>query len=258
MLKRSDSAFERAIALDPDLTSAAGELIVNRIDEGEIGNAYAEAAALVKRRPQNAWAHFALSYVLRYAGFLEDAARECDTALVLDRNYQFRSCSVVFVQMGQPLNAMEFIRLDPGSEWVSRATAIVLMGQGNLAGARQSVERTPDAQSQEVRDLVQPCLSPQQTSQLEQAARKLEADALARTDTEVRYNYGAMLSYCGQKDAALRLLRSAIKQNYCAYTALQTDPLLVELRGTAEFSELQAAAKECQNRFSAQQDQIPQ
>jgi TolB-like protein len=120
MLKRSDSAFERAIALDPDLTSAAGELIVNRIDEGELGNAWAEATALVKRRPQNALAHFVLSYVLRYAGLLEDAARECDTALTLDRrNYQFRSCSAVFMQLDQPEKAMEFVRLDSGSEWAS-------------------------------------------------------------------------------------------------------------------------------------------
>ena len=54
MLKRSNSAFERAIALDPNLTSATGELITNRVDEGEVGNAYAEATSLVKRRPQSA------------------------------------------------------------------------------------------------------------------------------------------------------------------------------------------------------------
>jgi len=53
------------------------------------------------------------------------------------------------------------------------------------------------------------------------------------------------------------LLRSAIAQNYCAYSALQTDPLLVKLRGTPEFNELLAAAKACQNRFLAQRNQSP-
>lgn len=61
------------------------------------------------------------------------------------------------------------------------------------------------------------------------------------------------VSYCGQKDAAVRLLRNAIEQNYCAYTALQTDPL-VKLRGTPEFSELLSAAKDCQNKFLAGRD----
>jgi len=133
MLQRSDSAFERAIALDPNLTSAAAELITNRVDEGELGNAWAEATALVRRRPQSAMAHFVLGYVLRYAGLLEDAARECDTALTLDRgNYQFRSCSVVFMLIDNQPRAMEFTRLDAGSEWAARSTANILLREGKV------------------------------------------------------------------------------------------------------------------------------
>ena len=85
MLKRSDSALERALALDPNLISAAGQLITNQMDRGDIGQAYAQASALVKRLPKARWAHFFLAYVLRYAGLLDESARECDTALRLDR-----------------------------------------------------------------------------------------------------------------------------------------------------------------------------
>src|SRR5580700_10021487 len=259
VLKRSDSAFERAIALDPNLTSAAAELIINRVDEGELHGAYAEATGLVARRPQSAMAHFVLSYVLRYAGLLEDAGRECNTALTLDRgNYQFRSCSLVFVQLGQPEKAKEFVRLDRGSEWAARATAMILMGQDNLAGAQQSVQGMSDAISLEFRDLLQSCRSPSQAPQLEKAVRKVEADALAQSDGEVRYTFGAMLSYCGEKDAALRLIKSAVEHNYCAYGALQADPLLAKLRGTPEFSGLLAEAKQCQNELLAQRDQHPE
>jgi hypothetical protein len=105
--------------------------------------------------------------------------------------------------------------------------------------------------------VLQSCLDPQQTSQLDRAARKMEADASAYPDAEYRYSFGALLSYCGQKDAALRLLRSALELNYCAYTALQTDPLLVKLRGTPEFNELLSTAKQCQKRFLAQRNQSP-
>ena len=51
-----------------------------------------------------------------------------------------------------------------------------------------------------------------------------------------------------------RLLRKAVSQNYCAYDALHTDPLLVKLRRSPEFSGLLSAAKECQSRFLAQRD----
>jgi tetratricopeptide (TPR) repeat protein len=258
MLKRSDSAFERAIALDPDLTSAVGDLIVNRIDEGELGNAWAEATALLKRRPQNALAHFVLSYVLRYAGLLEEAARECDTALTLDRrNYQFRSCSAVFMQLDQPEKAMEFVRLDSGSEWATRSAAYILLGQGKLAEARESIQRT-SADPRLGHDLLAACVDPSQNSSLDRLAHETENTLLGVTDAEPSYLVGTLLEYCGQKDAALRLLKSAIEHNYCAYTALETDPLLAKLRGTPEFSALQSAAKQCQDRFLAQREQHPQ
>jgi len=256
MLKRSDSALERALALDPNLTSAAGQLITNQMDRGDIGQAYAQASALVKRLPKSARAHFSLAYILRYAGLLDESARECDTALALDRNSQFRSCSWAFMQLGEPQRAMEFVRLDAGSDWAARTTAFILLEQGKLGEARQTIQRTSDRPLLG-RDLLLACLDPQQTSQLDGAAKKSEAAALAGVDAEPRYFVGALLSYCGQNDAAVRLLRSAIRQNYCAYIALQSDPLLAKLRGTPEFSELLSAAKECQSRFLAQRDQSP-
>jgi serine/threonine protein kinase len=258
MLRRSDSAFERALDLDPNRTLAAGQLITSHVERGELLKAYSAAQALVKRRPESASAHFTLGFVLRYAGLLDDAAQECQTALKLDRgNYQFRSCAWTFAQKGQAERALEFVRLDAGSEWAARITAFILVGQGKLAEARQTISRTSDATLMG-RDVFQSCLDPQQKSNLDGAAQKLEMAALAGADSEPRYNFGALLSYCGQKDAALRLLKNAIEHNYCAYTALQTDPLLVKFRGTPEFSELLSAAKECQNHFLSQRGQSPQ
>src|SRR5205807_6112519 len=66
MLKRSDSSMERALALDPNLVSAAAWLIARQSDRGDTAHAYAQASAVVSRRPADAMAHFALAYVLRY------------------------------------------------------------------------------------------------------------------------------------------------------------------------------------------------
>ncbi len=54
---------------------------------------------------------------------------------------------------------------------------------------------------------------------------------------------------CGKHDIAVRLLKSAIAGRYCAYSALQTDPLIAPLRGTPDFAPLLSAAKECQDHF---------
>jgi eukaryotic-like serine/threonine-protein kinase len=249
MLKRSDSAMERALALDPNLIDAAAQLILDKTERGELKSAYAEASELVKRWPQNANAHFVVGYVLRYAGLLSEAAQECKTALALDPgNYQTRSCAWVFMELDQPQRAMEFVQIDAGSEWAVRTAAYVLLREGKLAEARQSSQKG-SANPINARDVVQFCLDPSQSVALGNAAQKSEAAALAASDSEPRYAVGSLLAYCGLKDGAVRLLKSAIGQNYCAYTALQADPLLAKLRGTSEFKELLSAAKECQNEF---------
>jgi hypothetical protein len=72
---------------------------------------------------------------------------------------------------------------------------------------------------------------------------------LAEGDPEPQYFRGALMAFCGQKEIALRLLKTSIGRNYCAYSALQSDPLLAKLRGTPEFDQLLSAAKQCQDRF---------
>src|SRR5882724_9432722 len=118
MFQHSNAALERALALDQNLIAAASQLIVNRVDRGELAKAYESAAALAKRRPENAQVHFTLGYVQRYAGMLEESTRQCDTALTLaPGNYSFRSCAWAFMELGRFDRAREYIQLDAGSEW---------------------------------------------------------------------------------------------------------------------------------------------
>jgi hypothetical protein len=60
------------------------------------------------------------------------------------------------------------------------------------------------------------------------------------------------MAFCEEKDVALRLLKTAIEGRYCAYTAMQKDPLLASLRGTPEFAQLLPAAKQCEDDFLAE------
>ena len=118
---RSNAALERAKVLDPNLVSAVVTLATNWVERGELEKAYTEVEQLLKRRPEYGYAHFALSYVLRYAGLLKEAQHECDTALGLDPgNYTFRSCAMAFFLDGEYPRATEYIALDAGSKWSNR------------------------------------------------------------------------------------------------------------------------------------------
>jgi TolB-like protein len=246
MFQRSNSAYERALALDPNRVSAASNLIVNRVERGELGRAYDAATDLVKRRPQSADAHFALSYVLRYAGMQEQATQECNSARSLDPgNFTFRSCAWAFLQLGKTDRAMDFVQLDPGSQWAAWVTPYVYLAAGNLPQAREAAKNVAQSPAFH-RDLLIACTQAQHPADLDKIVQQSETEVMTEPDPEAWYHVGALLAYCGQDQAALRLLKAAVQQNYCAYSALLGDPLLKNLRKETAFNEVLTAASECQ------------
>src|SRR4029077_13737252 len=153
--------YERALALDPNRELAASNLITNRVERGELGRAYDAATDLVRRHPRSANAHFALSYVLRYAGMLEQATDEGNTARALDPgNFNFRSCAWGFLEMGKTERAMDFVHLDAGSQWAAWVTPYVYIAEGKANEARESIKNVDKAQFYH-RDLMAACVAQQ-------------------------------------------------------------------------------------------------
>ena len=243
--QRANAAAERALALDPNRMRAASQLITNRVERGELGKAFAQATALVKSRPDNGQSHFTLAYVLRYAGMLDEAARECDTALSLDSsNFLFRSCAWPLMELGRTQRARDFIRLDAGSEWASYAMASLLLREGKLTEAREEVKRM-SATPHYHRDLLQACLSGP-PSELDRLAHDAETGQSSDPDPENAYYQGSILAFCGKKEAALRMLMTAVETNYCAYSNLLSDPALAKIRSDPKFDQVLTAAHQCQ------------
>jgi TolB-like protein len=255
MFQRSNAAYERALALDPNLVSAASNLITNRVGRGELGRAYDAATDLVRRRPQSADAHFALSYVLRYAGMQEQATQECSTARSLDPgNFNFRSCAWAFLELGKMDRAMDFVHLDAGSEWAAWVTPYVYLAAGNVAQARESAKNVAKAPAYH-RELLVACTQAQPPADMDRIVREAESSAMMEPDPEAWYHVGALMSYCGQKDTALRLLKAAVQQNYCAYSALLEDPLLKDLRKDTAFNQVLTAGSTCQEALKEGREQ---
>jgi serine/threonine protein kinase len=256
MFQRSKSALERALVLDANLVDAAAQLIALRTERGELVKAYQEAKALVERHPEGAASHMALAYVLRYGGVLDESARECDAALSLDPgNYLYRSCSITFDEQGNYARAMDYLQLDIGSRWVTGNLAAHFIRAGNLAQAREMSDKLPDAHRYR---MIGACLNHAPPADVENIAKEFVVEMLANPDAENRYTAAPYFAFCGQKDMALRLLKSGIAGNYCAYTAMQNDPMLANVRGGPEFNEILAAAKKCRSDFLAGRSQTAQ
>ncbi len=251
MFQRSNKALETAVKLDPNRVVAAGQLIKNSVERGELGKAYQEAQALVKRRPESADAHMTMGYVYRYAGMLEQSTSECNTALALDPgNFAFRSCAWAFMELGKMDRAADFIRLDAGSEWAAYMTPSLLLREGKIAEAREAVKRMPTAPRYH-RDLLEACLQLRPATDLDRMAQEAETSLPAEPDAETWYYQGSLFAFCGKKQAALHLLQSAVEQNYCAHSNLLSDPLLAKLRTDTAFDKVLTAAGSCQEAVQA-------
>jgi serine/threonine protein kinase len=244
--QRSSSAYERAIGLDPNRVMAASLLITNRVMRGDLGRAYDAATDLVRRRPQSADAHFALSYVLRYAGMLEQSGQECNTARQLDPgNFAYRSCAWSFLEMGKTDRAMDFVHLDAGSEWAAWVTPYVYLAESNVGEAHSAAKNVGKASTYH-RELIDACTAAQKPGDLAKIVRETESSVMMEPDPELWYHQAALMAACGQNEPALRLLKAAVQQNYCAYSALLDDPLLKDLRKDTAFNEVLTASSNCQ------------
>jgi hypothetical protein len=153
-----ECAYKRALSLEPGRVSAAGLLAANEAEGGNLDRAYDDARALVRKRPDAAFAHYSLAYVLRYAGRLDEAQSECDKALASIGELQLAFVRACFCEAGKAARAMEYLNLDAGSEWSNAMRVSVLMRQGKMTEAQQATPQMTE-NPMWMRGLVQACLN---------------------------------------------------------------------------------------------------
>ena len=243
-LPKARAATERALALDPNLTEAMQYITVMAAESGNLQEADAKARDFLRRRPGDGRAHFAVAYVLRYAGLLDEAARECDAARAADpQNREFRSCGIVFAQLGRYDRAREYLHLDAGSQWSKAREAEVLMHEGKLDAA---LTLLPPGNRRAI------LLSPSTTAaDRDREAAAIEAASLAANDPESPYITGGVLARLGYRETGLRLLRKAVEGNYLAVPAMDRESFFDSIRKDPEFAAIRAEAVRRQKAFVA-------
>src|SRR5262249_10633790 len=190
----------------------------------------------------------------RYAGLLDESSRECDAALRLDPgNYLFRSCTWTYLYMGNTERAREYILVDAGSEWASWVMPAILIREGKLKEAKDAVKKVPSG-PRYYRELTEAVLGVRPPAELDRIAQEDLTSLAAGAEPENAYQRGSPVAFAGKKESSLHSVRSAIEQNYCAYSALENDPLLDKLRATPEFADLLRAARFCQEPLLAAQN----
>ncbi len=253
-MSRTGPTLRHALTLDPNLEDAEAQIVSLDADQGKLAQAYQEAKAMVQKRPQSGFAHFTLSYVLRYASMSEEGGDECDSAMRLDPgNYQFRSCMAVFSFSGRLDRAMDFADLDAGSEWSNNAEVNVLLRRGETSEAVAKLHQLPNSPFFHTR-AEEACYTNPHPPEFQQLMEDVQKQIFAYHDPEPRYSFAATFNVCLGNEFTAKLMNGAIDGGYCSYDYLQTDPLLAEFRKSREYPGTLARAKQCHDLFLAERD----
>ena len=241
-------AYNRGSQLDPEMPPVSTTI---RVERGDLNGGYDQAAAFLRRHPDVSVAHYSMSYVLRYAGLLDEAGKQCDAALAIDPGFNvYRSCAIPFFMQGDYTRAQAYIALDEHSSVAAWYRTIIALRTGNTAAALGESAAAAHSGLAHT-NLLRIYLSHGSESELSKAAAIVEADPKTALDPEEVFRNAEVLSLSGRGDAALRQLRKAINGNYCSYPAMENDPLLVGIRQRPEYAELRQAGRQCQQNFLA-------
>jgi serine/threonine protein kinase/DNA-binding winged helix-turn-helix (wHTH) protein len=244
--KKLITAVERAAALDPHYGDAQYGVTLMYTERGDLLRGYRSAANMLRDSAQTSISPFAMSYVLRYAGLDEEAEKLCEVARSFDRRSgSLRSCGVAFLEHGDYDKALDYIHLNSDVNWDNALIIDVLLREGKEKEALALSH--PDIGTWTSYDMLLACAAHKPAAEIAALATRIKPD----DDPETNYFAASHLAYCGQTAAALDLLKRTVKANYCAYPAMETDPLFASIRTQTEYPDIRAAGKACQDNFLA-------
>lgn len=226
--------------------------MTHRAEAGDLEGAYREARRLLDHFGPTSQTHFALAFVYRFAGLLEESQRHCELALDRDpHDPRLRSCAYSYLYAGELERVMPFLMLDEGSYFVQWGTVLYLLRRDDRTAALHVARQAAD---EPTRRLMEPCLEGVRGTALDAPVAEFFTYWQRHGDPETAYAVAPMLVYCGRPEAALRFVERAVDGNFCSYPALDLDPIWARLRSEPDFQRVRGKAKACHDRFSRMVD----
>lgn len=246
--ENSLAAYRKALALDPAAISAAVGIANHRAESGELEEAFHEAYRLVERFEEHAESHLSLALVYRFGGMLDASQQHCERAYALDAgNPRLRSCGYSFLYAGKLDRVQAFLDIDEGSYFSLWGTVLLNLRRGNDAVALTAARQV--APDRHIRQFMEPCLEGRRGAELDDVGSDFVGFWSVQRDPELAYGLTPLLEYCGRREEALGFLERAVTSNFCAFPALDQDPIWADARGDARFAPLREHALACHRRF---------
>jgi DNA-binding winged helix-turn-helix (wHTH) protein/TolB-like protein len=240
--RRAQAAYERALAIRPNLLDAQIFFANLLVDTGKVEQAVPLLRQALQTNENYAPTHWELGYAYRFAGMLDESAKECERALQLDPFVRANGSVLnTYLYQGDYGKFLESLPVDDSSFFLF------------YRGLGEFYEKDFDKASREfdrayeldptlytgIGKALSDSIHQRRTEGLD-LLRGLESKIIQRGvgDPEAAYKIAQAYAVLGDQTSALRLLRMSVESGFFCYPYLEKDPLLKDLHGKPEFDRI--------------------
>jgi tetratricopeptide (TPR) repeat protein len=246
--RRAQAAYERALAIQPNLLDAQIFLANFWVDTGQVEKAVPLLRDALKTNPNNAAAHWELGYGYRFAGMLDESVAECERARQLDPLVRANGSVLnTYLYLGQYQKFLESLPVDDSS------FVLFYRGFGEFHEKEFDQASRDFDRAYELDPTLYAGIGKALSDSIHQRRaegldllRELESKVIQRgvRDPEATYKIAQAYAVLGDKISALRVLRTSVESGFFSYPYIATDPLLNDLHSEPEFAQILNIARQ--------------
>jgi serine/threonine-protein kinase len=242
----SERAFLKALSLNDELPDAYVGLSNIYTDIGKTEKAVELTQRALKIRPNDAYAHFRLSYTYRYAGMLKQSEQEIEIALALDpKNPRFVSGGLTYLYLGNYEKALQTFELNRESAFSLHSKGEIFLRMGHRKQAVEYFDSVLRIKGEELSALDASIKKAYILNNKTYALSQMEEYEQANPqDGEVWILIAQNYALLGNIEGCIRALKKTIELGFFNYPFMLKDSFLDPVRDDLEFQRVLEFAKE--------------
>jgi DNA-binding winged helix-turn-helix (wHTH) protein/TolB-like protein len=247
--RREQAAYERALAIQPNLLDAQIFFANLLVDTGKVEQAVPLLRDALKTNGNYAAAHWELGYAYRFAGMLDESLDECRRAHQLDPFVKGSNGSVLntYLYLGQYQKFLESLPVDDSS-FILFYRGFGEFHEREFDQASKDFDRAYELDptlytgiGKALSDSIQHRKG-EGLDLLSELERKIEERGVG--DPEATYKIAQAYAVLGDETSALRALRTSVESGFFSYPYIAKDPLLNDLHSEPDFTQILSIARQ--------------
>jgi DNA-binding winged helix-turn-helix (wHTH) protein/TolB-like protein len=251
--RRAQAAYERALAIRPNLLDAQMFLANLLVDTGKVEQAVPLLRDALKTNGNYAFAHWELGYAYRFAGMLDESVAECERARQLDPFVKANGSVLnAYLYLGQYRKFLESLPVDDSS-FILFYRGFGEFHEKEYDQASRDFDRAYELEptlytgiGKALSDSIH-----QRNAEGRELLSELEKQIKERGvgDPEASYKIAQAYAVLGDKISAIRVLRTSVEAGFFSYPYIADDPLLNHLHQEPGFTEILDVARQRHDAF---------